>query len=199
MAFDPMSMAAIMSAIGAAGSYFGKPKQAQNIQLPTRSEGQIGDMNQMRQTAMQGLQDPTAGFQPIEDNARNQFMSNTLPKIAAQFGGLGGIRNSGFQSMMSGAGQGFENQLASDKAQYGMQNRNSLMNLMQMGMQPQFENIYRPESQGAMQSMGSSLAGGGLAALLQMISGKYLGDQKQKNTSKSIEEWRLARQNPGGA
>jgi len=191
---DAVLIPAIISALGAMASAAGKSKQAQTTQLPTSSPGQIADMDKARQIGMQGLQNPYEGFQPIADDAQRNFMSDTLPRIAEQFAGLGGTRSSGYQGMMSGAGEGLQSKLAAMKSQYGMQNRNSMMNLMQMGMRPQFGNIYQPESAGRMQMLGDSAMGGGLGSLMSIMGGKYLGDRKAKQRSDAIKQYQDARE-----
>jgi len=90
--------------------------------------------DQIINIAMQGLKDPYAGFQPIADEARCNFKSNTLPQIAAQYGGLGGTNSSGYKGMMSGAGQGLERQLAAMKIQYGIQNIIQYQQLLALGL-----------------------------------------------------------------
>ena len=177
------------SALGALMSKFGKPNKAKTTQLPLYSKQQTDWMNQLGQMGMQGLQDPGAGFQPIADQAREQFYSKTMPGIAERFAGLGGTRSSAYQGAMAGAGQGLESDLAAQQAQYGLQNRASLSNIMQMGLGRQFENIYQPETPGVMQTLGSSLMGQGLGGLGQIGAAKYLGDQQSNKTSDAIKLW----------
>lgn len=175
---DPFIIPAGISALGGLMSAFGKKRPAQQIQMPRFSPGQQGAMSGFLGQAQQGLQDPYAGFDPIAQGARESFHSQTMPRIAEQFAGLGATRSGSYNAAMAGAGQGLERDLASQRAGFGLQNRSSLMNLAQLGLQPMFENIYRPEAPGMMQSLGSSLMGTGIGALGQAGFAKQQGKSR---------------------
>ena len=169
MALDPLTLALLGGGISAAGaglSAFGRPIKAQNTQLPTLTPQQQAWQQQAGQMATQGLQDPTAGFNPIADRARSQFQSQTIPSLAERFTsfGQGGQRSSDFIGAMAGAGSDLEEGLAGQAAQFGLQNQGLLQQLLGIGMQPSFENIYRPEQMGGMQRFGASLFEGGMGA-----------------------------------
>jgi hypothetical protein len=134
-------------------------------QYATMDPQQLGASNQFLNQAQQGLQDPYAGFAPIEQHARSQFQQG-LPSLAERFTsmGKGAQRSSGFQSALGRAGAGLEESLAAMRSQYGMQNRGQMMQLGQMGMQPRFENQWMPESQGLMQQLAPLLAQLGMGA-----------------------------------
>jgi hypothetical protein len=148
----------------------GKKEKMQ--QYPTISPDQEQASRGFLSQAQQGLQDPYAGFAPIEQHARTQFQQG-LPSLAERFTsmGQGAQRSSGFQSALGRAGAGLEESLAAMRSQYGMQNRSQMMSLGQMGMQPRFENMYQPGSQGLMQQlapllaqMGMGMATGGMTS-----------------------------------
>lgn len=119
--------------------------------INTRSDQQIGAQNQALQQAMQGLQNPYEGFQPIANQARQQFNSQTVPSIAERFtnlGGQGGQRSSAFQGSLGQAGAGLETDLAALQSQYGLQNRSQFLQQLQVGLEPNFENVFGPGSSG---------------------------------------------------
>ena len=170
---------------------FGGKNQAQNTQLPQYSPEDLAAMGQARDIGLQGIQDPYAGFEPIAQNARQQFSSQTMPGIVERFGGLGATRSSGYQGALAGAGRNLESNLAAQQAQYGIQNRNSMMNLMQLGLRPQ-ENMYRPESASAMQNMITKLGGQGINAL-SAFGGKFLQDRSDRHKEqRAMAAWKEA-------
>lgn len=73
------------------------------------------------------------GFQPIEDRARQQFQTNTIPSLAERFTAMGGgaQRSSAFQGALGNAGSDLESQIAALRGQYGQQQINSLLPALQ--------------------------------------------------------------------
>jgi len=157
----PYAIPAATAGIGALASLFGKKTRAKTTQLPQLTPEQQQWQLQAGNQAMQGLQDPAAGFDPIAQQARSQFQTQTLPTLAERFTsfGQGGQRSSDFMGAMAGAGADLEEGLAAQRAQYGLQNRGMLQQLLGMSMQPSFENIYQPEQMGGLQRFGASLLG----------------------------------------
>jgi len=136
---------------------------------------QLAASNLFLNQAQQGIQDPYAGFAPIEQHARSQFQQS-IPSIAERFTsmGQGAQRSSGFQSALGRAGAGLEESLAAMRAQYGMQNRGQMMQLGQMGMQPRFQNYYKQGSQGLMQQLAPLLSQIGMGAATGGLTGMGL-------------------------
>ena len=92
--------------------------------------------------------------------------------------GAGGQRSGAFQHALGSAGAGMQTQMAGMEQQFNQQNRQSeiqrIMQMLQYGMQPQFEYGITPGAQG----WGTSLAGGagqGLGMMAPMLLSKYLG------------------------
>lgn len=192
MAMDP-AMAAALTALlvqggtaagGALMSHFGKKNPAETTQLPLYGDQEQQQMGQARQIGLQGMQNPYGGFDAIADKARSDLYSKTLPGIAARFGGMNASRSSGFNAAMAGAGQSMEETLNAQRAQYGAQNRNSFANIFGMGLRPQYENMYRPESQGLMQGIGSMLLGGGMEGAMN-LAGSLPGLQQDIEKNKT--------------
>ena len=98
-------------------------------------------------------------FQPIEQQARSNFATQTVPGLAERFTSMGGGQHSSaFQGALGQAGSGLEEALASLRSQYGMQQT-------QMGMQHRFENTYMQGQPGVLQHG----LGQGLANLLPLL------------------------------
>jgi len=117
-------------------------------------------MQLLQQLGVFGLRDPHAGFEPIEQQARNQFSEQTVPSLAERFTSMGNnsLSSPAFISQLGQAGAGLESDLAAQKAQYGQQNVQQILQMLQLGLQPQFENAYRPRQAGALEN----IAGAGL-------------------------------------
>ena len=137
---------------------------------------QIGSATSFLNMAQQGMQDPYAGFEPIEQKARSNFQQS-IPSLAERFVSMSpsALRSSGYMSALGRAGAGLEESLAAMRSQYGLQNRGQMMQLGQMGMQPRFENVMHPGSSGFLQQMAgpllSMLLSGGMGAGFGALSG----------------------------
>lgn len=146
----------------------------------TMDPQQIGASTSFLNMAQQGLQNPYAGFEPIEQKARSNFQQS-IPSLAERFVSMSpsALRSSGYMSALGRAGAGLEESLAALKSQYGMQNRSQMMQLGQMGMQPRFENVMHPGSPGFLQSMAgpllSMILSGGLGAGFGALGGGMMG------------------------
>jgi hypothetical protein len=117
---------------------------AQNTQLSNRNPLQ---QNAMDQLVQQGL--ANSNFQGIEDRARKDFATKTIPLLSERFsafGGSGTRTSGGFENRLGQSGADLESQLAALRGQYGMQQ-------LGLGLQPQFENIYQPEQEGFAQGI----------------------------------------------
>jgi hypothetical protein len=156
----------------------------QMTQQPLRSNMQMGWMNQMGNQAMSGLGSNQFDFAPIEAKARQGFQQQTLPSIAERFSNMGsggGQRSSAFAGSLGQAASGLDTNLAAMRSDYGMQQQNQLMQMLQMALQPQFENIYQQGQPGALHGlfggmgqgmgMGAGMGMGlGIEKLLPMLS-----------------------------
>lgn len=119
-------------------------KQQKYNQLPTQTPQGMQALQQLLGGGMQGLRDPYAGFEPIAQQYQRQFETETVPGIAERFTALGSggsQRSSAFQNSLGSAGSELATNLAALKSQYGLQNRNALLNQIQLGLTPQFETV----------------------------------------------------------
>lgn len=129
----------------------------------------------------QGLQNPRAGFDPIANLARKQFQTQTVPGIAERFSAIGSggaQKSSAFQSLLGSAGSDLEAQLAALGANYGLQNRAGLLGQLQLGLNPQTENIYFGQQPG----FGNQLlkTGGDITGSYLQAGGNYgFGEKDQ--------------------
>lgn len=111
------------------------PQQQQGIN--TILQGALGRLGQ-------GGQSP---FAPIANQARQNFQTQTIPSIMERFTaqGAGGGRSGALGQQLGAAGSQLESSLASQESKM-------LMNLLQLGLTPQFENAYIPREPGFLES-----------------------------------------------
>lgn len=100
-----------------------------------------------------GLNNPQSqyeGFEPIAQQATNQFNQQTVPNLAERFTSMGNSSLSSplFASQLGQAGAGLQSDLAAQRAQYGQQNFGNIMSMLQLGLNPYAENIHRPAQSG---------------------------------------------------
>jgi hypothetical protein len=170
---------------------FGTPAGIQ--QVPRYNQQQQGARQQILSQSMQGLQNPTKGFEPIAQQARSQFNQQTVPSLAERFTSMGGygsgaLSSPAFASQLGQAGSGLEEGLAALQAQYGLQNQGQLMQLLGMGLSPD-NDTYQTQGQSGflssifptlgrvgMHALGAGLTGGAsavpsaLSEILQLLS-----------------------------
>jgi hypothetical protein len=160
---------------GIGNNLLGQPDEFQQVQ--NFSPEQQGILQLLQQLGVYGLQNPYQGFSAIEQQAENQFNQQTLPSIAERFtAGTGGALSSpSFIAQAGQAGAGLRADLAAQKAQYGQQNIGQILQMLQLALQPQFQNVHRPQSNGLVQN---AILGG-----IQAAPGIYQGRQ----ISKAIE------------
>jgi hypothetical protein len=134
---------------------FGSPAKTQQFNKFTPQQQNL--QNQSIEQAMgllQGVGQNKFDFAPIEQQARNQFQTQTVPGLAERFTGMGNNRrSSGFENALSSAGIGLEGNLAALRSQYGLQQQsmqqNLLSSLMGQGLQPSFDTVQQQATPGA--------------------------------------------------
>lgn len=155
---DPLSLLAIGAPMaGGLMSMFGKSQPAQTTQIPKFNEQQQNALNQLLGQGLAGL-----GGNAQENEARRGFAQKTIPTIAERFAGMDALGSSGFRNSMMSAGADLESSIA------GMKQGN-LMNLLQLGLQPQNETFYQQERPGMTQQIGASMLQG-LPQSLSLLS-----------------------------
>jgi hypothetical protein len=147
--------------------FLGKPGGYQ--QYSNFGQDQQDALSQLLQQALSGMQNPTAGFDPIAQNAMNDFESQGIPSIAERFTsmGAGSQGSSAFTGALGNARAGLDSQLAALRSQYGLQNQSQLQGLAQLGLTPKFQTDYHESQPGFLQSV----AGPALQAILAGVTG----------------------------
>lgn len=84
-----------------------------NLNLPTTNYGPLAQLYQGNKYS----------FEPIAQQARHQFATQTVPSIAERFAGLGALSSSGFNRQLAQAATDLERELAALRSQYGIQER----------------------------------------------------------------------------
>ena len=132
-------------------------------------------LNYLMQSGQSGLQQTPLDFSPIEKAEVTRFNQQTIPAILEQLTSMSGDDvSSSLGQSLGEAGAGLSERLAAMKANYNLQGRGQLLNMLGMGLQPRDEMFYRPESYGFLGSLGSGLSQG-LGTGLGMLGGSYLG------------------------
>lgn len=184
---------ALLGGLAAGGpeSISGKPGGLK--QLPTVTPGQeniIGQSGKGALDLLKQIQGSQFNFEPIAQQARTQFQTQTIPSIAERFSSMGtggSQRSSAFSNALGSAGSGLEQSLAALRSQYGLQerglNQQLLNSLLGVGLTPTFQSYYQPQQQGALAPILSALAGGLGMALpggfgqLGQLSGLFSGSR----------------------
>ncbi len=151
-------------------AFFNTPAQVQQFQNFTPQQ-----QNALDQLLSMGLgkvnNQQQFDFAPIEQKARTEFQTNTIPTIAERFTsmGNGAQRSSAFQGALGNAASGLEQSLAALRSQYGLQQQGMQsqlgQNLLQLGLGQQFDTLHQPEQRGFL-----STAGGSILSLLPLLA-----------------------------
>jgi hypothetical protein len=116
------------------------------------------------QRAQSSLQGNPSGFAPIEQQARQQFQTQTVPSLAERFTAMGGGQNSSaFQGALGAHSAQLETGLAALKSQFGQQDLQSLLPLLEQNYERRQPGFGENAIAGATQS---------LPAILQYLSMK---------------------------
>ena len=110
-------------------------------------------------------------FSPIEEQARTEFSTQTIPALAERFTSMGGggQRSTGFQSALGRAGSTLEGELAAQRANFS-QNLAQLQNQRLLGLlgstsPAAMQQAFIPYLQMPQPSMAAGLVGRGISAL----------------------------------
>lgn len=146
--------------------FVGSPATTRQLQLYTPE--QQNTLNALLNQAQTGLQPQNFGsnFAPIAKQAEQRFQQQTVPTLAERFTSLGGgLSSPAFASQLGQAGAGMQTDLAALQSQFGLQQQGNLMNLLSLGLMPQFEAAYVPRKPGVLEL----LAGQGAQAAQQVL------------------------------
>lgn len=132
------------------------------------------------------LQNPYAGFEPIETYAQNKFRRESIPSLSERFTSLGGSGTRpgrDLENQLNSAQSQFDVGLAALRSQYGQQNQQNALQMLQLGLSPQTEQIYFGETP----SLGSQLfeTGGNLLGSYLQGGGDFgVADYRNNKTAK---------------
>ena len=134
------------------GFFRGRKARTEQIQRYNPETNAL--MDWIAQYAKGELQDPGAGFDPIANKAREEYRTQEIPYLAERFAsmGEGAGRSSGFRAALQSGSEGLDSSLASQRAQYGLQNRALIQQLLGMGLGQRFDSIYQPSQPGFLES-----------------------------------------------
>ena len=131
-------------------------------QLENFNPDQMSALQQLLQGGLGQLQNPTAGFQPISDEAMRQFHQQIVPSLLERFtagGGYGSnaLSSPGLASQLSSGGAGLASMLAAQKANYGLESQGLGLKQTALGLQNPYQYASTPGTGG--------LVGGGIDLL----------------------------------
>jgi hypothetical protein len=161
------------------GIMFGQPGAEMRFQrfAPEQQAAQL----QLLQSGLGGLQQQQQplSFDPYEQRARTQFQQQTIPGLAERFAATMGegtrLGSSAFGQAIGGAGAQLEEGLGVGRAQFDLGQRQhqqqAFMNMLNLGLTPQFESAYRPRTPGLFETGAQAFAGALPHAIAYGLSG----------------------------
>ena len=150
--------------IGGGGNFItGYP--AQQHRLSNFNPNQTNMMNQLGEQGFKGLQGLNTSYEPIAQQARENFAQVGIPSIAERFtSGLGGgsklqggQRSSAFGQSLGQGAAGLESSLAAQQSQHNMGQQEHFRNLLGLGLQPQFAQQLESAAPGLAQTLPGDL------------------------------------------
>lgn len=168
---------------------FGGSKFFSGLQnLQSKGYGPTGVEGLLSQT-MKTLQNTNFDFAPIAQQARANFMTNTVPSLAERFTAMGGgLSSSSFQNAIGQAGAGLDRDLASLEQQYKLKNAGLLQGLQgNLAAQQIAGRQQQMDLGGLLANLGLSQQNYGLQRSgLGMNQQKYLNDVPIQYTSAAL-------------
>lgn len=173
---------------GLLASYFGdQPREAGAQRLSAPNEQEQSILNFLQQHGQSLIQNPGQGFQPIADQARAQFHQNTVPSLAERFTSMGSnaLSSPSFAAQIGQAGSGLEQALAAMQAQYGQQNQQNGLQMLQTGLKPAFQTDWREQEPGLGHGILNTLLASKLPELFQSGYKQYKEDRAKSKLAKA--------------
>jgi hypothetical protein len=126
--------------------------------FPLHGPEQIAANNALLPRTVERLQGNEFDFTPIEERSNQNFQKKVLPGIAHLFSKYpGGSSSSGYQSVIGSAAAEHQLGLNALRQEYGLQQQTQQQNLLNTLMQPQYQTIYHPPTQGFGQSLATNI------------------------------------------
>lgn len=120
-----------------------------------------------------GLNNPYAGFEPLQQHLMDYFKEQILPAISERFTSRGGgaLSSPDFTKQLAGGAKGLASQLLEHKLNYGQQNREFGLRQLQAGLTPHYEQSVVPGQEGFF----NTLAGRTIPSALGVAGKSYFG------------------------
>lgn len=101
------------------------------------------------------LQNPYQGWEDIQGDLNRQYLQQVVPGLAERFTASTGARLSSpsFVQSLNAAGQQFQQNNLQQKLNYGNQNRDLALQLLQLGLRPQMQHTFQPGEPGLFQQL----------------------------------------------
>jgi hypothetical protein len=131
--------------------------EAKTTQTPRFSPEQIAQQNQLAQMGMKGIEGTNFNFGPVEQRLRRLHSEQALPTIANRFLGGQAANSGAYQNALRQGGLDLEERIGMAENAFNQQRFQNSLQLLQQGQQPQYENIFQPESWGLVGSAGNAL------------------------------------------
>lgn len=167
--------------------FMGSPERTDRVQR--YEDWQQPYFKQMAQMGMQGLQNPTAGFEPMQQETMRQF-SQGMPSLMNRIGAIGGMGgNAGHSSAYGQVGtQAYDDlmtRLNAQKAQWGQNNISNYMNMINQGMTQQSDPFFRPRQPGLLEDVGKKMINNLFSSGSEMM-GKMFGGTDEKGNPAGV-------------
>lgn len=122
---------------------------------------------------------PQAGFEPIAQNAYNDFFQNIVPGLKETFAGIGSSSSPALHTALSGAGASLAQRLAAMQSEYGMQNQFSGLQQLQLGLNPRSENYFQQSEPGLARNFANKIP---------ELAAAYYGLNQQNQTARLLDQ-----------
>lgn len=137
--------------------FTGAPSGFEQVSPYAQQQQQL--INQLGPQALQQFQNPYQGFEPIAQRAMTQFNRQELPSLYERLNAFGenAATSPTFSSQANLAQTDLAERLAALQAQYGLQSQGQALQLLQLGLTPQFQNQWSEGTPGFNQGFGKFL------------------------------------------
>lgn len=145
---------------GGLAGLFGGGTEGGFEQQPTQyTPSQLNAFQQLLSGGLQNIQNPYAGFQPIQQATTSHFFQDIVPRLQTQFAGSGANAYSSpqLQTNLSSAGAGLAERLAAFQSQYGQQAQEQGLRQLALGLTPPTSAYYRGPEAGLGENILSAL------------------------------------------
>lgn len=144
--------------LGGLGGLFGGGNEGGVQQAQKFNPQQLSVLQLLLGQGANQLQNPYAGFAPIQQAATRNFFEQIVPGLQHQFAGSGSnaLSSGALQTNLSSAGAGLAERLAAMQAEFGQRNQQNALNTLALGMSPIFENFYKQSQPGFGENLLSS-------------------------------------------